>query len=156
MCRNVQITLDTSKGSYRSKKKIVRVWMMMNRKEELLPVPAAPLTHPPCPARSPTGPPAQSPTRLLARPPARSPACPPARPPACPPARLPARPPAREAPSGRIPTGGCQRDARPSPAARQLAHPTARWLAGELARRSGRRNTTKTFTNMGHLDYLTD
>ena len=48
----ITTTTITSKGSYRSKKKIVKVWMMMNRKEELLPFAAAPLTRPPCPARS--------------------------------------------------------------------------------------------------------
>ena len=52
---------STSKGSYRSKKKIVKVWMMMNRKEELLPLTLlpslAPLARPACPL-----------ARLLARP----------------------------------------------------------------------------------------
>ena len=50
------IIIITSKGSYRFWKKIVKVCMMMNRKEELLPL--APLAPPAC---SPTRSPARSP-----------------------------------------------------------------------------------------------
>ena len=67
------VMLLTSKGSYRFWKKIVKVWMMMNRKEELLPL--APLAPP---ARSPAPLPARSLAHLLAHSLTRSPARPPA------------------------------------------------------------------------------